>query len=339
MAASPRLYERLADHLATLVERRTLLPGDRLPSVRGLARQQGVSISTVLQAYLLLEGRGLVEVRPQSGHYVRARLEAALPEPSTPRLENVARPVTIAERVTRLYRSIDGAPGMLGLALPDPSLLPVEKINRSAARAARAAGGAAIAYGPPGGVPQLRRELARRSATWGCAMAADELIVTVGGMEALHLCLRALARRGEAIAVETPAFFGVLQLIESLGLKVVEIPARAGTGMDLAALDAALRRRRIQAVLAVPSFSNPLGSRMPDAARRELVRIVTRYDVPLIEDDVYGDLPSMASAPASPAPSTARGWSSSAPPSPRPSPPATASAGWRRGATAPRSSG
>lgn len=291
MATRPTLYENLADHLTSLMESGSLLPGDRLPSIRRLAAQQRVSISTVLQAYLLLESRGLVEARPQSGHYVKARLRPPLPVPRTPKLESTARLVTIADRVVRLYRSSDGVFGTLGIAVPDPSLLPTEKLARFAARAARAAGTAAVAYGPPEGMPSLRQELARRSATWGSPIAADEILVTVGGMEALHLALRALARRGDVIAVESPAFFGVLQLIESLGLRVVEIPAHADSGMDLGVLDAALRHRTIRAVLAVPSFSNPLGSSMPDAARRELVRILTRYDVPLIEDDVYGDLP------------------------------------------------
>jgi len=286
-----RLYETVADHLAALVDGGSLLPGDRLPSVRRLAAQQGVSISTVLQAYLLLEARGRIEVRPKSGHYVKARLRAALPEPRTPKVEDVARPVTIADRVARLNGATDGIPGVLGIAVPHASLLPTDKLARSAAQAARRWGAAAISYGPPAGVPILRQELARRSATWGCAIPAEGFLVTVGAMEALQLALRAVAGRGDAIAVETPAFFGVLQLIQSLGLKVVEIPAHAGTGMDLARLDAALRRRKIRAVLAVPSFGNPLGSLMPDSARKELVRIVTRHDVPLVEDDVYGDLP------------------------------------------------
>ncbi len=290
MSAAPTLYESLADHLASLVEAGSLLAGDRLPSVRGLAAQQGVSISTVLQAYVLLESRGLVEVRPQSGHYVKARLHPRLPEPRTPRVEPGARAVTVAERVGQLYTGLDGSAGVLGLALPDATLLPARRLARSMARAARASGEASVAYGPPAGMPALRRELARRSASWGCAIPADEILITVGAMEALHLALRAVARRGETIAVESPAFFGVLQLIESLGIKVVEIPARAGTGMDLSVLDGVLRRRRIQAVMAVPSFNNPLGSRMPDGARKELARIVTRHDVPLIEDDVYGDL-------------------------------------------------
>ncbi|HEY1694461.1 MAG TPA: PLP-dependent aminotransferase family protein [Polyangiaceae bacterium] len=292
MASTARhLYEDLADDLAALMAKGTLRAGDRLPSVRALSDQRGVSISTVLQAYLLLESRGHVETRPQSGHYVRATRLSLVREPRAPRVSASATRVSVADLIARVYGAAR-EPDMvlLGAGYMSPALLPTERLNRGLATVARAAGGAGIAYDPPPGLPALRRQIARRAADFGVALGSDEIVTTIGTMEALHLCLRAVARAGDTIAVESPAYYGVLQLIESLEMRALEIPSNAGTGMDLALLDDALRRHRIKACLVVPNFSNPLGSLMPDEAKAELVRMLARRDVPLIEDDIYGDL-------------------------------------------------
>jgi DNA-binding transcriptional MocR family regulator len=290
-AASSHLYESLAEDLTGLIARGTLRTGDRLPSVRVLSGQRGVSISTVLQAYLLLESRGFVETRPQSGHYVRSTRLALVPEPRPPRVSSTATRVTVSDLIARVYgASRDPNVVLLGAGNMSPTLLPTERLNRGLAAVARSAGGAGIAYDPPPGLPALRRQVARRAAECGVALRADEIVTTVGTMEALHLCLRAVARAGDTIAVESPAFFGVLQLIESLEMRALEIPSNAGTGIDLALLEEALRRHRVKACLVVPTFSNPLGSLMPDEAKRELVKMLARRDIPLIEDDIYGDL-------------------------------------------------
>jgi DNA-binding transcriptional MocR family regulator len=171
-----------------------------------------------------------------------------------------------------------------------PALLPTQRLNQGLASVARAAGGVGIGYDMPPGLPALRRQIARRAAECGVSIGPDEVVTTIGTMEALHLCLRAVAGAGDTIAVESPAYMGVLQLIESLGMRALEIPAHAGTGLDLGLLDEALRRHRIRACVVVANFSNPLGALMPDDAKRELVRILARREVPLIEDDIYGDL-------------------------------------------------
>jgi DNA-binding transcriptional MocR family regulator len=285
------LYEQLATELSGLVEKGALRAGDRLPSVRVLSEQRGVSVSTVLQAYFLLESRGIVETRPQSGHYVRAMRAALTSEPRPPRSSAQATLVSVSDLVARVYRAArDPNMVLLGAGHMSPALLPVERLNRGLAAVARAAGGVGLAYDMPPGLPALRRQIARRAADWGVAIGPDEVVTTVGTMEALNLCLRSVARAGDTIAVESPTFFGLLQLIESLRMRALEIPAHAGTGIDLALLDDALRRHRVKACLVVSNFSNPLGALMPDEAKRELVQILARREVPLIEDDLYGDL-------------------------------------------------
>ncbi|MCC6558391.1 MAG: PLP-dependent aminotransferase family protein [Polyangiaceae bacterium] len=285
------LYERVAAHIAGLIERGTLRPGDRIPSVRRLSGQQGVSVATVLQAYLHLENRGLIEARPQSGHYVRARRSSILPEPRCARPSATVSRVSVGALVARVYGAArDPHIVPFGAAYTSPDLLPTDRLNRAMSAIARAAGGAGVSYDPPPGLPALRRQIARRSVEWGCALSADDIVTTFGAMEALHLCLRAVARRGDTVAVESPMYYGILQLLESLGVRVLEIPARPGAGMDLDALDDALARHPIKAVLAIPNFSNPIGSLMPDEAKERLVEALARREIPLIEDDVYGDL-------------------------------------------------
>jgi DNA-binding transcriptional MocR family regulator len=292
IAEEPRaLYERLADDLAGLVATGTLKVGDRLPSVRRLSRQRGVSISTVLQAYLQLESRGVVETRPQSGHYVRAARLVPTPEPRPPRSTAQATRVTVSDLVARVYGAAR-EPGMvlLGAAHMSPALLPTDAINRRLAAVARTAGGAGIGYDIPPGLPALRRQVARRAAESGVAATADDVVTTFGTMEALHLCLRAVTVAGDTIAIESPGYYGVLQLIESLGLRALEIPAHPGTGVDLDALGAALRPHKVKACLLATNFANPLGTLMSDDAKQALVRLLAQHEIPLIEDDIYGDL-------------------------------------------------
>jgi DNA-binding transcriptional MocR family regulator len=285
------LYERVAAHVAELIARGTLRAGDRVPSVRRLSRQQGVSVATVLQAYLHLENRGIIEARPQSGHYVRVRRASVLPEPRAAKASTNAALVSVNRLVGKVYGAARD-PHMVpfGAATPSPELLPTDKLNRILSGIARGAGGAGVAYDLPPGLPALRRQIARRSIEWGCALSADDIVTTVGAMEALNLCLRAVARRGDTVAIESPAYYGLLQLIEGLGIRAIEIPARPRSGMDLEALEDVLARHRIKACLAIPNFNNPLGCAMPDEAKERLVAMLARSEVPLIEDDIYGDL-------------------------------------------------
>jgi DNA-binding transcriptional MocR family regulator len=178
----------------------------------------------------------------------------------------------------------------LGAAYPGAGNLPIAKLSRTMASVTRTAGARGISYDLPPGSEQLRRQIAKRSLDRGLNLSPDEIITTCGGTEALALCLRAVTKCGDVVAVESPTYFGVLQQIEELGLKALEIPMHPREGMDLDALERALRHRRVAACLAVPNFNNPLGSLMPDANKQHLVEILARRDVPLIEDDINGGL-------------------------------------------------
>ena len=288
---SPLLYERLARDLGEAIARGALRPGDRLPAVRTLAAQRKVSIATVLQAYTRLEDDGLTEVRPRAGHFVRRPAMAAPPAPRPWRGSSTPGRVAVSTGVAALRESMrDPHVVPLGSAVLAPELLPLEALNRKLAAIAREVSWAGGTYDAPPGLPSLRRQLARRAAGLGLAVGDEDLVTTVGAMEALSLALRACTRPGDTVAVEAPCYFGVLQLFEDLGLRAVELPVRPGLGLDLDALDEALRFASLRAVVAMPTVSNPLGATLSDADKERLVLTLARRDVPLIEDDVYGEL-------------------------------------------------
>ncbi len=285
------LYEVVAQRVTRLIDSGAYRVGDRVPSVRALSTELKVSITTVLEAYRILENRGLIEPRPQSGYYVRPRPPQPADAPPPPRAPVEPTPVNVIDLSLRLVREgLDPRYVSLGVAYPNPDLLPSEKLSRLLAAASRRSPRMATALDVLPGCPALRVQIARRALLGGCTLSPDEFVTTCGAQEAISLTLRALCRPGDTVAVESPIFFGILQAIELQGLRAVEIDADPKEGMRMEALRAALRRHRVKLVVAIPSFNNPLGSCMPDEKRRELARMLASRDVPFLEDDMVGEL-------------------------------------------------
>lgn len=285
------LYEQVALRISELIEHGTLRPGERVPSVRQCSRQQNVSIATVTQAYRLLEDRGLLQARPQSGYYVRPQRWVAPPEPGISKPPPRAVEVQVSDLVLEVVRAgRDPKLVRLGATLPSPELFPIQALHRTLAAVGRRSPLEANSYDAPPGNLALRVQVARRAMETGCTLAPDDIVTTVGVTEALNLCLRAVAKPADVIAIESPSFFGILQIIQSLGMKVCEIPTYPRDGICLDELAARLKTCRIKACVFTPNFSNPLGNRMPDDKKKKLVRMLAEHEVPLIEDDIYGNL-------------------------------------------------
>lgn len=285
------LYERVAGEVGDLIAQGTFRVGDRIPSIRQLRARFGVSINTVMQAYALLEDRRLIEARPQSGYYVRARaLEIAEPEQPNRDL-CVPATVTISDLCHQVIRNMmrpDLLP--LGGIVPNPQHLPVDKLNRMLAAACRRHPELSISYLLSPGYERLRKQVAQRALSAGINCGPDDVLVTSGCVEAVFLALRATCKPGDIIAVESPFYFNFLQMISALGLKALEIPSTPREGISIEALRYAIEHNSISACLVIANFSNPLGSLMPDERKQELVRLLARHEIPLIEDDIYGDL-------------------------------------------------
>ncbi len=285
------LYQNVAAELAQRIAEGHYAPGTRLPSVRSVACQRGVSVATVVAAYRKLEDEGHIEARARSGFYVRARRSLHTIEPQRkiaaprPRLvsgQDMAMALIKASNDTRIVQ--------LGAAVPDPDYLPTQAVARALAQVARLQRIRSAGYMMPPGAPELRQQIARRMSESGGRISPDDIVITTGCQEALSLALRAVTRPGDVVAVESPAFYGLLHVMESLGLEALEIPSHPREGMALDALGFALERWPVKACVVVPNFSNPLGFLMPDANKLALVSLLGKHGIPLIEDDVYGDL-------------------------------------------------
>jgi len=290
-AVKTPLYLKLARSLEAQMSRGILRPGDRLPSVRAYSRQEGVSISTVLEAYIWLENRGAIESRPKSGFFVRVPFAKSIPEPRF--LTPAPKPAALSARsiVIEVMRCAN-RPGSvpLGSALPDPRLMPNRKLNQIMRRIIRQNPMHSAVYNFPPGIEALRRQVARRALGYGCSLAPSEILITSGAMEALNLAMRAVAKPGDLVAVESPTYFSVLDAIQALGLRAIEIPTHPSEGMSLELLENAIRKHRVKACLTMTNGHNPLGYVLSDDYKRDLAELTGKHDVALIEDNLYGDL-------------------------------------------------
>jgi DNA-binding transcriptional MocR family regulator len=285
------LYLKVARQIEGQIRKGTLRVGDKVPSIRGMRRQQRVSVSTVLQAYFWLENRGWIEPRPQSGFYVRVPYSELVPEPDYRASRCAPTEVGVGDLLDEVVKSIgDQTKVPLGAASAGSLLYPNRRLNQIIQRIVRHNPEHSARYDLTTGIEALRRQIARRSIAYGCSFSPNELVITCGGMEALNLGLRAVARPGDVIAMESPTYFAILQIIESLGMKAIQIPTHPRSGMDLDVLSSAIQKHRVRACITISNCHNPLGFVLEDDYKKNLVALLTRQKVPLIEDDIYGDL-------------------------------------------------
>lgn len=286
------LYEQIIAEIIGLIERGALRPGDRIRSVRAMSVYRGVSIPTVLQAYRRLEARRIIEARPKSGFYLRSVPAAAGLDRIDLRKVPAAHEIATGDLIMRTLELVaDPRLLPLGTALPDPDLLPTGALARSLGRVARQQTSLASSSNlGPRGTLELRTQIARRLSASGAIVHADDVVVTCGGAEALSLCLRAVTRPGDTVAVESPTWFGTLQILGVLGLKALEIPVDPEEGISLDVLESALARGGVSALVVTPSCQNPLGTIVSLPRKRHLAGLLAKYRVPAVEDDTYGEL-------------------------------------------------
>lgn len=282
-------YGQLADQLQQQIESGVWRAGERIPSIRQSCKTHNLSPMTVLQAYQLLESRGLVLARPQSGYYVKA---AASPQrigaPQQARYSGSVDINDLVFEVLQASKSRELVP--LGMAVADPALFPHPQLGRALGSCMRRLDPFSTVADLPPGNETLRRAIARRYADDGLAVDPQEIIITTGAMEALSLSLQELTEPGDWVVVESPTFYGALQAIERLQLKAVEIPVIPGVGIDLALLAQALAERPIKACWLMGNVQHPLGHTMPDGHKEALMQLLNAHGVALVEDDVYAEL-------------------------------------------------
>ena len=287
------LYRQVTDLIAEQMRSGALRPGDRLPSLRRLSTNLGLSFPTVKQAYQELERQGRVESRPQSGFYVRARVDNALVRSAAAVRSSALKPSQLRCRslMERVYDCIHRPDAQLfGIANPSMARPATKALNRAMKRVMSRTEERSLGYARSAGQSELVRQIAYRCLEAGGSIEPDEIVITNGGQEALAIALMAVARQGDIIAVESPTYCGMLELIESLGMLAVEIDTCPEQGLSIAALEQALTKHDIRACLFSSCVNNPLGSVTSDEHRESLVAMLEARHVPLIEDDVYGEL-------------------------------------------------
>jgi DNA-binding transcriptional MocR family regulator len=291
-------YRKVEQHILGLVDAGMLNKGEKLPSLRHLGKQLNVSISTISQAYLELEKKGIISARERSGFYLTAS-EKRLPPPiSRPRPTMVPTFGSRSKLIQTVLEAL-GNPDMLpfGVVCPAEELLPSKTLSRILSSTLRSHPAQALNYSPVNGDAELRRQIAMRSIAAGMTIHPDEILITSGAMEGISIALRALTRPGDNVLIQSPSYFCFLQLLENCGLRAIEIPS-SSTGIDPKDVQKAVDQFDIKATILVPNFNNPDGSLTSDPAKQEIVEILSKRDIPLIEDDVYGDLSFSKDRPA-----------------------------------------
>ncbi len=283
------LYIALANLVQNQINDGTLKLGDKLPSLRTVALETGVSMSTALLAYVELEKRALISSRPKSGYFVSyvpalTDRQPSVTDPVYAYREDTPEQLLMSVSKNKARIKVD-----LSAGVPDASLLPVAKMNKAIVEAVRSLPAGGLNYDRIGNL-NLKQQIAQRSMMWGGKLQPDDIVLTSGSMDAISFCLMSVLKKGDSIIVESPLYFGILQLAQSLGLNVIEMPTHPVTGIEIEAVEKMVAKRKIGAIMLVSNFSNPTGSCMPDDHKREIVRIAEQSNVPIIEDDLFGDL-------------------------------------------------
>ncbi len=285
------LYEALAIKVSGMVDEGTFKSGDKVPSIREISRQFQVSINTAKTAYGYLEDRRVIEAIPQSGYYVCAKLPEIPGEPIFSEPDINPSEISSGELIMRIMSDVmNPAQVQFGAAIPAPELIPTAKLNRMLYSETKRFKNESTGYIMPPGSKRLRMQIAQRMMKAGCLLSPDDIVITNGASEAVYIALRSICNSGDTLAIGSPIYFNFIEMIKELGLKVIEIPSSPKDGMNIEAFKFALEQNKVHACLVISNFNNPLGCSMPDKNKKELVELLDKHKIPLIEDDVNGDL-------------------------------------------------
>ncbi|MGG5210103.1 PLP-dependent aminotransferase family protein [Chryseobacterium sp. MIQD13] len=285
------IYITFANQIAKMIDNGTFKPGDKLPSIRSLHQKKGLSVGTILQSFNYLLDKGLVVSKEKSGYFVQDISSQEIPIPKVMPVSLSAKTVHIDSLLQKL--PLDGSGKKFVSftnALPDNRLLPFNSIKRFIQQTSRDYSGSYLGLESRYGNLHLREEIAKRSLHLKGHIHADELIITNGAAEAILCCLKAITQPGDTVLVQEPCFFGILQIIECLGLKVVSIPSHPVLGISASEVKKACKKFAVKACVIVSNFNNPDGASISTEEKKELAALANTLHIPIIEDDLYADL-------------------------------------------------
>jgi DNA-binding transcriptional MocR family regulator len=285
------IYINMANKIASMIESDVYKVGDKLPSLRSLHKEHGLSIGTILQSFNHLIDKGLISSKEKSGYFVSYRSKRKLPLPQTIPAALSSRAVHIDQLLQKLRKDSDGKDFVsFANALPDHRLLPFNSIKRVIQNVSRDISGSYLAFEQRKGNLKLREELAKRSFMWSGSLHPDDLVITNGAMEAVVLCLKAVTKEGDTVLVQDPCYYGIMESLEYLNLKVVTIPCHSETGINVTELEEACNKLLVKVCVLVSNFNNPNGSCLSSEKKQWLAAFANDRKIPIIEDDLYGDI-------------------------------------------------
>lgn len=290
-----KLYLSLVARMRALIDEGVFKAGGKVFSLRHASQHFNCSISSVLKAYDILEADGIIASHPQSGYYVVHR-EPNKTSANKKTTSLVAKNLNILDMdpsrlvLTTLKAIRESGTIPLGSPFPDPHLFPLKQIRRyEKALSADDTEWGVLNDLPPGN-KNLRQQIARRYQFLGLDISPDDIVITHGATEAISLCLQAVAKAGDTIALESPGYYALANVVERMGMKVAEVRTHPTEGIEIDALLALTQNVSVSAVLLTANFQNPLGGIMPEAKKKMLVDFLAERNIPLIEDDVYQEL-------------------------------------------------
>lgn len=285
------LFVQIADRIESFINASTFRIGDKLPSLRTISLDQGVSIGTALQAYIHLIDKGLVTPKEKTGYFVARKsaqlLDLPRPAAATVSTHDVKVSAVLKKAAVAAYNRKFVS---FFSAVPLPGMLPLNAIRRSLQQSSRDLQAGYLGYESTLGNTQLRELIAKRSFKWNRTLGSDDIIITNGTLEAINLCLRAVTKRGDTVLVETPCYYAILQCLEHLGLKVIELPSDSVHGIDVSRMETISRKSNVSACLFVSNFNNPNGVALTEGKKKAIAAFANKTKTPVIDDDVYGEL-------------------------------------------------
>lgn len=266
--------------------------GTKLPSIRILKKKYTCSSSTIQNAYDYLMAKGLVRSIPKSGYFVCLR-----PISNHTGLERRANPILVRDAVFESHLALITADrkhkhGMsaFNVTAPNDLLVPQKLLLRTMQQVIRSEGTNLLRYYPSNGGNNLKTAVVKRAALYNTALSVDELIITDGALQALYIALASVTNPGDVVAIESPCVFSILEVIRTLKLKVIEIPVHAEKGFDVPLLRMLVITHPVKAIVLTPNFHNPTGTVLSDTNKKALLDIAVAEQIPIIENDIYGDL-------------------------------------------------
>ncbi|MDO6447020.1 PLP-dependent aminotransferase family protein [Colwellia sp. 1_MG-2023] len=283
-------YQQLAKTLKSQIDENNWQINEKLPSIRVLANNFNVSKISVQKALYVLEAMDLIYVKPKSGYYVAARKNI---QHINPEIQGISKPtkVDLPEvfyDIMERGAAFDIAPQHLNNSqTPSHLLLLNRHINRALRQTVHEN---SLYYSAPSGSLALRHQISKHYRKRRVDISADDICITSGCQNSIFLALTTICQAGDIVAIESPAFYGVLQLLQQLKLKVVELPSSYTQGVTAEALRAASKQWHIKACVITANFSTPTGALIPSLEKQAIVTVANEENITLIEDDIYGDL-------------------------------------------------